>query len=146
MSGLVAVGAFVMRQRLKYEAQTLRYQKQLADTVYFRNIANNAGVIDLLIGASAEQDAKEALLAYWALRRAGRALTKTEIDRAAEEFLRERYSLEVDFDIQDALAKLERLGLAERSGETYSAPAPGEALRRLDVAWDAIFSFSRRQA
>src|SRR5690606_28117096 len=37
VSGLVAVGAFVMRQRLKYEAQTLRYQKQLADTVYFRN-------------------------------------------------------------------------------------------------------------
>src|SRR5690606_33600181 len=38
ISGLVAVGAFVMRQRLKYEAQTLRYQKRLADTVYFRNL------------------------------------------------------------------------------------------------------------
>ncbi|MBS0384422.1 MAG: DUF3754 domain-containing protein, partial [Proteobacteria bacterium] len=44
-SGLIAVGAFVMRQRMKYETQSLRYQKRLADTVYFRNLANNTGVI-----------------------------------------------------------------------------------------------------
>jgi Protein of unknown function (DUF3754) len=145
MSGLVAVGAFVMRQRLKYEAQTLRYQKQLADTVYFRNLANNAGVLDLLVGAGEEQDAKEAFLAYWALRRAGAPLPKAEIDRAAEAFLRGRFTLEIDFEIQDALAKLERLGLVTRDGETYAAVAPADALARLDAAWDGLFNFSARR-
>lgn len=145
MSGLVAVGAFVMRQRLKYEAQTLRYQKQLADTVYFRNLANNAGVLDLLVGAGEEQDAKEAFLAYWALRRAGAPLPKAEIDRAAEAFLRGRFTLEIDFEIQDALAKLERLGLVTREGESYAAVAPADALSRLDAAWDGLFNFSARR-
>jgi hypothetical protein len=145
MSGLVAVGAFVMRQRLKYEAQTLRYQKQLADTVYFRNLANNAGVLDLLVGAGEEQDAKEAFLAYWALRRAGAPLPKAEIDRAAEAFLRGRFTLEIDFEIQDALAKLERLGLVTREGESYAAVAPADALARLDAAWDGLFNFSARR-
>lgn len=145
MSGLVAVGAFVMRQRLKYEAQTLRYQKQLADTVYFRNLANNAGVLDLLVGAGEEQDAKEAFLAYWALRRAGRALAKAEIDAAAEAFLRDRFKLEIDFEIQDALAKLERLGLVTREGDAYAAVAPADALARLDAAWDGLFNFSARR-
>jgi hypothetical protein len=145
MSGLIAVGAFVMRQRLKYEAQTLRYQKQLADTVYFRNLANNAGVLDLLVGAGEEQDAKEAFLAYWALRRAQRPLAKAEIDNSAEAFLRERFGLAVDFEIQDALAKLERLGLVTRDGESYAALAPDEALTRLDAAWDNLFNFSARR-
>lgn len=145
MSGLVAVGAFVMRQRLKYEATTLRYQKRLADTVYFRNLANNAGVLDLLVGAGEDQDAKEAILAYGLLRRSQRPLAKGEIDNFAEDYLRERFSLDIDFEIHDALNKLERLGLVTREGETYTPVAPDEALRRVDAAWDGLFSFSARR-
>lgn len=141
-SGLIAVGAFVMRQRLKYETQTLRYQKRLADTVYFRNLANNTGVIDLVVGAGEEQDVKEALIAYWALRRAGGALTKDEIDAAAETFLRERFGLEVDFEVSDALAKLERLELVSRDGDRLTALPPHEALAKLDARWDGLFKFS----
>ncbi|MEZ5958445.1 MAG: DUF3754 domain-containing protein [Hyphomonadaceae bacterium] len=145
VSGLVAVVAFIMRQRLKYEAQTLRYQKQLADTVYFRNIANNSGVLDLLIGAGEEQDAKEAFLAYSILRREGRPLAKAELDNFCEAFLRERFGLEIDFEIHDALGKLERLGLVTREGEAFAATAPAEALVKLDTAWDGLFNFSTRR-
>lgn len=144
ISGLIAVAAFVTRQHLKYEAQTLRYQKRLADTVYFRNLANNAGVIDLLVGAGAEQDTKEALLAYSALRKAGRPLNKAEIDAAAEAFLRTHFGLEINFEIHDALAKLERFGLVS-SAESIEAVPPSEALRRLDQVWDGLFNFSTRR-
>jgi hypothetical protein len=146
VSGLVAVGAFIMRQRLKYEAQTLRYQKQLADTVYFRNLANNAGVLDLLVGAGEDQDAKEAMLAYAVLRRENRPLAKAEIDNFAEAILRERFRLDVNFEINDAMAKLERLGLVAAQGGGYTAIASDEALRRLDAAWDNLFNFSARRA
>lgn len=146
VSGLVAVGAFVMRQRLKYEAQTLRYQKQLADTVYFRNLANNAGVLDLLVGAGEDQDAKEAFLAYAVLRQAEHPLVKAEIDNAVEAYLKDRFDLDVDFEIQDALSKIERLGLVTRDGEAYRALGPSDALVRLDAAWDGVFNFSTRAA
>lgn len=146
VSGLVAVGAFVMRQRLKYEAQTLRYQKQLAETVYFRNLANNAGVLDLLVGAGEDQDAKEAMLAYAVLRRENRPLAKAEVDNFAEAILRERFGLDVNFEIHDAMDKLERLGLVSAEGEGYAAIAADEALRRLDAAWDNLFNFSARRA
>ncbi len=144
ISGLVAVGAFVMRQRLKYEAQTLRYQKQLADTVYFRNLANNAGVLDLLIGAGEDQDAKEAFLAYCVLRQAQRPMAKGEIDNAAEAYLEDRFGLDVDFEINDALAKIERLGVVTRENEVYGALDPMTALQKLDAAWDNVFNFSTR--
>lgn len=145
LGGLVALGAFVMRQRLKLEATTLRYHKRLADTVYFRNLANNQGVFDLLIGAGAEQDAKEAILGFWALRRANRPAAKAEIDAWCEAFLRERFGLNINFEIGDALDKLERLGLVSREGEGYLAATTGEALDRLDAAWDGVFSFSQRR-
>jgi hypothetical protein len=142
ISGLAAVGAFVMRQRLKYETQTLRYQKRLADTVYFRNIANNAGVIDLVVGAGEEQDVKEAFLAYWILRCAHQPLEKAEIDSRAETFFRERFELDLDFEIQDALDKLERLELVRREGDTYTARPSTDALAVLDGRWDNFFSYS----
>jgi hypothetical protein len=142
VSGLVAVGAFVMRQWVKYERQTLKYQKQLADTVYFRTMANNSAVLDALIGEAEEQDAKEAMLAYRVLLCADKALPKTEIDQTAESFLRSRLALTIDFEIGDALGKLARLGLVLEEGELYRAVAPEEALRRLDAAWDSYFKYA----
>ncbi len=144
VSGLVAVGAFVMRQRLKYEAQTLRYQKQLSDTVYFRNLANNSGVLDLLVGSGEEQDIKEASLAYALLLKGARPMAKAEIDSAAEAFLRDKFGLDLNFEIGDALAKLEQFNLVTREGDAYQAAAPAEALARLDAAWDNVFNFTAR--
>jgi hypothetical protein len=142
LSALVAVGGFVLRQKMKFERQSLLYQKQLADTVYFRNLANNAGVLDALIGAGEEQDTKEALIAFWAIRRAGRAISKQEIDKAAEDFLRRRFALDVNFEIGDALAKLERLGLVTRAGEAYASAPIEAAFDKLDAAWDNYFKRS----
>lgn len=142
LSGLVALGAFLMRQRLKFDRQKLFYQKQLADTVYFHTVANNGGVIDGLVNAAEEQDVKEAVLAYHTLLTQG-AMTKEALDKAVEQFLRENFGMEIDFEIGDAMAKLERLKLVTKSGETYAAVATDEALARLDEAWDGFFSYKR---
>jgi hypothetical protein len=142
LSGIVALGAFLMRQRLKFDRQQLFYQKQLADTVYFHTVANNAGVIDGLVGAAEEQDVKEAMLAYHVLLTGG-PMTKEALDKAAETFLRERFSMDVDFEIGDALAKLERLKLVAQDGAMLAATPVADALHRLDEAWDAYFSFRK---
>jgi hypothetical protein len=145
LSVLVAAGAFVLRQKMKYERQALLYQKKLSDTVYFRNLANNAGVLDTLIGAGEEQDVKEALLAYWVLRRANRSMNKAEVDKTAEQFLRAHFNAAIDFEIGDALGKLERLGLVVRDGEALRAVACADALTKLDAAWDSYFKFGALQ-
>ena len=144
-SGLLAVGAFLMRQRMKFETQNLRYQKQLAETVYFRNLANNAGVLDLLIGAGEEQDCKEAFLAYGLLLHTGHSMGRGELDMEAERFLKDRLQVDVNFEIGDALEKLERMGLVTRDGDNYAAVPVRDALAKLDAAWDGYFNFSARR-
>jgi len=141
MTGLVALGGFVMRQFMKYQRQSLLYQKQLTDNVYFRNVNNNAGIFDYIIGAAEEQECKEAFLAYYFLQH-GTARSQDDLDREIEAWLKTAFDLDVDFEVDDALAKLDRLGLLKREGSTLSVPPPDVALARLDRVWDDYFQFS----
>jgi hypothetical protein len=146
LSGLVALGAFAVRQWLRYQRQSLMYQKELTDNIYFRNVNNNAGIFDYIIGAAEEQECKEAFLAYYFLRSSAAPLTEPELDARIEQWLLKAFGVDIDFEVDDALGKLERLGLLRREGEHLSVPAPDEALARLDYIWDNYFQFNVTEA
>ncbi len=135
LSGLGALGAFMVRQWTKYQRQTLKYHKAIADNVYFRNLNNNAGIFDYLIGAAEEQETKEAFLAYYFLATAGGPLDQMALEQRIESWLAETFRVPVDFEIDDALAKLDRLQLLRRDGANLTAVALDEALAALAQAW-----------
>jgi hypothetical protein len=139
LSGLVALGAFMIQQWVKFQRQTLIHQKQLTDNVYFRNINNNAGIFDYIIGAAEEQECKEAFLAYFFLHNTASPPTKTELDRRIEGWLKENFGVALDFEVGDALLKLERLGLLKRTGGRLTVLPLEDALARLDQVWDGYF-------
>jgi hypothetical protein len=141
MSGIVGLGGFAMRQWLRYQAQSLKYQKELTDNIYFRNVNNNAGIFDYMIGAAEDQECKEAFLAYYFLRTAKVPPTQAELDQRIEAWLKETFAIEVAFAVEVALAKLDRLGLLQRDGERLSVPPPGHTLGRLDRVWDNYFQY-----
>lgn len=139
LSGLVALGGFLMRQWLKYERQSLKYHKQIADNVYFRNITNNAGVLETIVGSAEEQECKEALLAYYFLATAAAPIGQSELERTVEQWLRATFAVNATFDIGEALAKLERLELLRREGGNLAVPRLDEALAALDRTWADFF-------
>jgi len=141
LSGLIALIGFVMRQWLRYQRQSLKYQKELTDNVYFRNVNNNAGIFDYMIGAAEEQECKEAFLAYYFLRMEHMAPTQVELEHRIEAWLLQAFGIEVDFKIGEALAKLDRLGLLRRDGERLAVPPPEATLARLDEVWASYFQF-----
>jgi hypothetical protein len=142
ISGVAALVGFVLRQWLRYQRQALRYQKELTDNIYFRNVNNNVGIFDTIIGAAEEQECKEAFLAYYFLRTAKAPPTPAELDSCIETWLSQTFSVDVDFEVDDALGKLERLGLLRRDGDRLSVLPPKEALARLDDVWDNYFQFN----
>jgi hypothetical protein len=143
LSAIVALGAFLFRQWTKYHRRTLQHQKELTDHVYFRNINNNAGIFDYVIGAAEEQECKEALLAYYFLHTADEAPNATVLGRRIESWLKESFGATVTFEIEDALAKLERFGLLKRQGAVLSVMPIDDALARLDKAWDDFFRYQK---
>lgn len=144
LSGLVALGGFVTHQWLKYQRQALRYQVEITDSIYYRNESNNAGVFDALMGAAEEQEWKEAILAYHFLR--AEPCDKQALDRRIETWLKARFSIDVDFEVDDGLGKLQRYGLADNSGGRLSVVPMEEALKRLDRLWDSFFQYDRPPA
>ena len=142
LSGLAALGALIMRQRLKYERLSLKYQKQVSDHVYFRNISNNSGIFDYIVGAAEEQECKEAFLAYYFLLVASTPPDQEMLDTRIEEWLSTTFGVDIDFEVDDALAKLHRLRLLKREGEELSVLPLDDALVVLDRIWDRFFLFA----
>ena len=140
MSGLVALGGFAMRQWLRYRHQALKYQKELTDNIYFRNLDNNAGIFDAIVGAAEDQECKEAFLAYCFLCVAPSTSEQAELADRIESWLRQAFVVDIDFAVAEALARLDRLGLLFRHGERLAVPPPDEAVRKLGDVWSGLFS------
>jgi hypothetical protein len=144
MSGIAALGGFAAHQWLKYQRKALRYLITVKDSIYFRNVNNNGGVFEALVGAGEEQDFKESLLAYRFL--LAQPDDEATLDRRVEAWLKARFGVDIDFEVADALATLESYGLLKRQGERLSVPPIGEALRCLDERWDNAFDYHKPAA
>ena len=146
LTGLVALGGFITRQWLKYQRQSLKYQIDLTDNIYYRNINNNTGIFDYVVGAAEEQECKEAFLAYYFLSTAASPPTAHELEGHIEAWLRKTFGLDLDFEIEDALAKLERLSLLKRQGERLFVSPLKDAIAQLRGVWDSFFPPERQMA
>ena len=143
--GLAALGGFLFKQFNKFKNRKLRFMKALAENLYFKNLDNNAGVFHHLIDAAEEEEFKEALLAYLFLAQSPSGLSRPQLDAAVEGWLAKDWDCGIDFEVDDALAKLERWGLVRHhSGRLVALPLP-EAKARLDQMWDNFFTFQHAQ-
>jgi hypothetical protein len=135
-------GANGLRSLFGYLNTKNKYQLNLTRSLYFQNLDNSSGVLLRLTDEAEEQEFHESVLAYFLLwREAGTAgWTAAEVDRAAETYLQRLCGYGVDFDVEDALNKLQRLGLATLVGSgRWRAVGLRESLAALDTTWDGLF-------
>lgn len=121
-----------------FQVSKQTYSLQLTQSLYYQNLDNNSGVMYKLLDEAEEQETRETLLSYFYLwRYAGDrgGWTAAELDDYVELDLERRLNIEVDFEIADALAKLERAGIVEKSGDRYRAVPLEAAQARLDRLW-----------
>jgi hypothetical protein len=114
-AGLATVGGFLIRQVNKFKNRKIKYMKALSENLYFKNLDNNAGVFHHLIDAAEEEEFKEAVLAYSFLLTEDRDLTIAELDGAIENWFERAHQCLIDFEIEDAVDKLVRWGLVDRT-------------------------------
>lgn len=138
-AGLFAIGGYLWRQFSNFRNRKIQFLKVLADNLYFKKLDTNAGVFHRLIDAAEEEECKETLVGYYFLLAAKAPVEPDELDRRIEAWFREKWHGALDFECEDALAKLIRFGLAEHEGSAYRAVPLAEARRRLDRIWDNIF-------
>ena len=145
--GTVALGGFVFRQWTTLKNRRIDYLKTLSENLYFRTVADGPGVFHILLSSAEEQEVNEVLIAYRMLLAAADAMTADDLDHVAEQWLAGVIGSDIDFEVDDALGKLARLGIAtEDGGGRWSPIGLGEALIQLDGRWDDLFSFDATDA
>jgi hypothetical protein len=138
LSGLLALGAFLLRQWGNFHRQSLIHQKQLTDNVYYRNVNNNSGIFTYLIGEAEDQDWKEVLLAYYTLLTETGPVTREALDARVEEFLVRVIGVSADFDVDHALSRLRGYDLVIETNDGFLAAPLSDALARLEREWKGL--------
>jgi hypothetical protein len=130
-----------------------RARAALTEALYHKAADSQEGVIYVLAREMVQQEWKEALVAYTLLLEAGEAgLSVDELDKRAEKLIMGAVPtglgyLDVDFEVDDALAKLARYGLAEPlpGGAVVAVPLK-RATKRLEKRMVALASAVRGEA
>lgn len=134
--GMAAFGAYLWKQFSTFKNRKIRFMQTLTKNLYFKNLDNNAGVIHRLVYEAEQEEFKEALLGYVFLLSAPQPQAASDLDRAIEVWLDRLGERSIDFEIEDALGKLQRLGLVSYSQGRYAAIPIEAALECLRTRWE----------
>ena len=139
---LSVLGLYLFRQYKGYVNKKNNFKKMLTDSLYFKNLGNNGGVFHSLIDASEEEEMKETMLAYSFLLQNNQPVSTEVLDEQIESWFEKELKCKLDFDVQDALVKLQKIGLAKEHNSTWTVLPMGKALVRVDEIWDGIFEYN----
>lgn len=140
---LGVLGLYLFRQYKGYVNKKNNFKKMLTDSLYFKNLGNNGGVFHSLIDASEEEEMKETMLAYSFLLQNNKPTSEEELDEQIETWFQKEFNCELDFDVQDALSKLQHIGLAKEHNGQWTVLTTEKALKRVDEIWDGIFAYNK---
>ncbi len=136
LGGLTALGGYLWRQYGKFTSRRTSYMKTLSESLYYKSIGDGPGVLFTVLDSAEEEDVKESLLAYAGLLE--QPLTADVLDAQVEQLLADSGRLgaaRVDFEVSDALGKLERVGVVRRQGGSWAALPVEQAVQALRDRW-----------
>ena len=137
---LLVMAGYFMKGLSGYKNTKLNYMQTLSQGLYFKNLANNASVVYQLLKLAEDEEIKEALLAYHFLYKSEKPLSMEELDNQVEQWFKDKFDRNFDFDVEDGLVKLKKLGLVKSSKGTLKALELEKAIALLDKRWDNYFS------
>ena len=141
---LIVLGGYVLRTFLGYKNVVQSFLGEIAKSLYFKDKGNNQGVFTMLIDSAEEQECKEAMMAYYFLLNSNKKMTEETLDNAIEEWMEIKHEIKIDFEVDDAIRKLEEKNLVIRdTNGILTALNLDEALSHMDYIWDNYFEYNK---
>ena len=154
----VALGGFAVKQYFGYQTRRMKYMKDVMDTLFFKNMANNTSVFHTVVDAAEEEECKEIILVYYhLLTQSGTQsseLTPAALDATIEGWLAQQAAPAVNFDIERTLQRMSEVRVCLHDGEEQETAlgqidergycrvlALPDAKRLLDKIWDNAFQY-----
>ena len=159
LSLIVTLGGFAFKQYTSYKNKQVKFQKNVTETLFYRNIANNSGVFKYLIDVAEEEECKEIILAYYHLLISPTHLTPSQLDDRIETWMSEKFGTVINYDIDNPIRNLAEIEAKIKHGEgtTYAVKQVAllkrdrddrcrvlplsEAKQVMDSLWDNLFNY-----
>ncbi len=142
IGAVAGLGGIALRQGVNFMNQRQRYMVVMAQNLYFHAMADNRSAMIKLADRAAEEDFKEEMLLYCVLAKtpASRDQLK-DVDRGIENYLRNTFEIDVDFDVSEALGRLidDKLVTEDATG-LFTVLQPAEAALLIDAKWDVFLN------
>lgn len=163
LSLLVTFGGFAMKQYLSYKNKQIKFQKDVTETLFFRQLGINLGVFQSLIDEAEEEECKEIILVYYHLLNNQKPVTAQELDNKIELWMENKFNHKIDFDIKNTITSLtnikgkiinnketlnieiseEEQSLVRMNSEGYcQALSLEQAKEIIDYTWDNLFYYA----
>lgn len=149
----IGLGGFAVKQYSQYKSKQIKFQKDVTDTLFFKNLATNASVFSMLVDLAEEEECKEIILVYYHLLTSPTPLTPEALDNIIEAWMLEKTGVQINFDIQGPLRNLHTIRSAlgpsgiekplldyDDQGCCRVLPLPA-ANAVLDTLWDQAFRY-----
>ena len=159
LSLLATLGGFAFKQYNSYKNKQIKFQKNITETLFFRNMASNVGVFQYLIDAAEEEECKQIILVYYHLLTSETRLNAQQLDNAIEEWMSVKTGHKIDFDIEKTLKSLaairgkvgigssqegmdEEISLLKQNDQSHlEVISLSQAMRVIDYVWDNAFDY-----
>ena len=109
LSLLFTFGGFAFKQYLTYKNKHIKFQKDITETLFFRQLGVSLGVFQSIIDEAEEEECKEIILVYYHLLTSEKPLTAQQLDRKIELWLEENIGCQIDFDIESTINDLREI-------------------------------------
>ncbi|XP_039025939.1 uncharacterized protein LOC120159420 [Hibiscus syriacus] len=110
---LSTVVGYCAKTYLTFEANMAAYQSLITQSMYEKQLDSGRGTLLHLCDDVIQQEVKEVIIAFFILMEQGKATSK-ELDQRCEDLLQEEFGESCNFDVDDALAKLEKLKVVNK--------------------------------
>ncbi|WOL18707.1 hypothetical protein Cni_G27504 [Canna indica] len=120
LSGVVGYCAKVY---FSFQQNMETYRNLITKSMYDKQLDSGKGTLLHLCDDVIQQEVKEVIISYFILMEQGKATTQ-DLDFRCEELIQEEFGMQCNFEVLDAVQKLEKLGIVVRDsiGRIYCLP------------------------
>jgi|GEM_PF-436645 len=139
---LTALGTYVLKTYTSYQKTREKFRSLVAKDMYFKGLANNESVLTYIVDMAEEQEVKEAICAYVFVLQSPVPVNEEQVDDQIEQWLKHTFGIDIDFEVDDALGKLEKMNLLHIDENGFlSVEDVHSSLVIMDDYWDNLYDF-----
>ncbi|KAF5725593.1 Disease resistance protein [Tripterygium wilfordii] len=110
---LSTVVGYIAKTYFTFQQNMAAYQNLITQSMYDKQLDSGRGTLLHLCDDVIQQEVKEVIISFFILMEQGKA-TLEDLDLRCEDLIREEFGESCNFDVDDAVQKLEKLGIVAR--------------------------------